>query len=70
MASHTHEPKKTAKLRVKAREAKEQQRLRLQATRLYRLENRLAAESYQIVTNPTKLAKMNKRERRNLKVLE
>lgn len=67
MAHDAHEP---AKLRVKAREAKEEQRLRLQATRLYRLENRQAAESYQVVTNPTKLAMMNKRQRRQLKLLE
>jgi hypothetical protein len=54
----------------KAREAKEQQRLKLQVRRMHRLENRLAAEKYQIVTNPVKIARMNKRQRRGLKALE
>jgi hypothetical protein len=57
-------------IREKAREAKEQQRLKLQVRRMHRLENRLAAEKYQIVTNPVKIARMNKRQRRGLKALE
>jgi hypothetical protein len=57
-------------IREKAREAKEQQRLKLQARRMHKLENRLAAEKYQIVTNPVKIARMNKRQRRGLKALE
>ncbi len=37
---------------------------------MHKLENRLAAERYQIVSNPVKIARMNKRQRRGLKVLE
>ena len=59
-----------AKLRIRAREAKEEQRLKLQARRQQRLENRLAGEKYQIITNRHKLAKMNLRARRRLKALE
>lgn len=59
-----------AKLRIKAKEAKEEQRLKLQTKRMHRLENRQSAESYQVITNPAKLAKMNKRQRRHLKALE
>jgi len=59
-----------AKLRIKAREAKEEQRLKLQTKRMHKLQNRMSAETYQTITNPAKLAKMNKRQRRHLKALE
>jgi len=59
-----------AKLRIKAREAKEEQRLKLQTKRMHKLQNRMSSETYQTITNPAKLAKMNKRQRRHLKALE
>lgn len=55
------------KLQAKAVAAKEAERHRLQARRLVRLQNRRYAEQYQIVSNPTKLAKKTKKELRKMR---
>mmetsp|Transcript_38126 Transcript_38126/g.59458 ORF Transcript_38126/g.59458 Transcript_38126/m.59458 type:complete len:210 (-) Transcript_38126:75-704(-) len=55
------------KLRIDAVRAKETTRLLLQARRKIVLENRLENSDFQLVTNPKKIAAMNKKQRQKLR---